>query len=88
MADYNIKWKRTALKEIEKIDKRFVSKVINAVEVLKSNPCPANSKKLIGFNNTHRLRVGDYRIIYNVIMDTVVIEIVHVKHRKDIYRNI
>jgi mRNA interferase RelE/StbE len=86
MASYKIEWKRTAEKELERIDKQYISKIVKAVEKLAIDSHPSNSKKLVGYKNIYRLRVGDYRVIYNIVEDKVIIEVIRVAHRKDVYK--
>ena len=83
---YNIKWKKSAVKELKRLNKDVLKKIIKTVEKLKHNPFPPQTRKLINSEHTYRLRVGDYRIIYTVHQSVIVIEIMRVRHRKDAYR--
>jgi mRNA interferase RelE/StbE len=53
---------------------------------LATNPLPEGVIKLKGSQITYRIRVGDYRVIYTVMADRLVVEIVRVRHRRDAYR--
>jgi len=86
MASYRIEWKYSASKEIRKLSKSAISRVLEAVAALAPNPYPAGCKKLQGSGHTYRIRTGDYRIVYTVFSDALIVEIVRVRHRKDIYR--
>jgi mRNA interferase RelE/StbE len=86
MASYKIEWKQSAIKELKKLQKKTISKIIQTIETLPDNPHPPGSRKLHGAEYTYRLRAGDYRIIYSVYSDIVTIEIVRIGHRKEIYR--
>ena len=66
-------------------DKKLLLRLIEAIEELKYNPFPANSKKLKE-NIGYRLRVSDYRILYTVDRIIQIIEVYKIGHRKDIYR--
>ncbi|WP_017293334.1 type II toxin-antitoxin system RelE family toxin [Geminocystis herdmanii] len=61
---YQIKWTNSAKKELKKLDKNIIPRLINAVEELAKNPYPQGVKKLVNSENNYRIRVGDYRIIY------------------------
>ena len=87
MALYNIEWKTSAKKELRKIDKKQILKIIEAVENLASNPHPANHKKLLGTEHNFRIRIGNYRVVYFLEDDKLLIEIIRVRHRKDAYTN-
>jgi mRNA interferase RelE/StbE len=86
MASYKIEWKRSATKELKKLPPEIIKKILQAVGSLAENPLPDGVKKLVGSHHTYRIREGAYRIIYNVLADVVVIEIIRVGHRKDVYR--
>ena len=58
MDTYQIEWKPSAIRELKKIDRKEVSRIINAVEALSVDPFPTGIKKLIGSERTYRLRVG------------------------------
>lgn len=87
MASYQIEWKNSARKELKKLPPEVIRKIIDAVESLADNPQPPNCRKLVGSERTWRIRVGDYRIIYNIFSSILIIEIVRVAHRKDAYRD-
>jgi mRNA interferase RelE/StbE len=86
MASYKIEWKQSAKKELKKLDKQIVPRILQAVENLADNPYSSGSKKLIGSDSIYRIRVGDYRIVYNIKSSVLVIEIIKVGHRREIYR--
>lgn len=66
-------------------DKKLLLRLVEAIEDLKYNPFPQNSKKLKE-NLGYRLRIGDYRILYIVDKVIRIIEIYTIGHRKDVYR--
>jgi len=87
MASYNLIWKNSAKKEIRKLEKKERLKILAAVEDLCLNPRQTQGvKKLVGSDHSFRLRVGNYRVIYELLDNILSIEIIKVKHRKDIYR--
>ena len=59
---------------------------MQAVEKLVTNPYPSGSKKLMGSESIYRIRVGDYRIIYNIQSSVLTIEVIKVGHRREVYR--
>ncbi len=73
------------LEKIYKIDKRLYSRLITAVETLKANPYQGKSLKG-RYLGDYSLRVGDYRIIYTVHKNTLVVYIIDLGHRREIYR--
>ena len=86
MASYTIEWKAPAEKDLRRIHTELVPKIVQAVESLGEDPFPAGHRKLVGGASSYRIRVGDYRIVYQVDQERRVVEIFHVRHRKDIYR--
>jgi len=85
MASYRIEWKRSAEKELRKLPAQAIARIVQAVGRLAENPRPPGSIKLVG-SDAYRIRVGDYRVIYIIFSDRLVIEIVKVGPRKDVYR--
>ena len=68
-----------------KSPKDAVARIWRAVEQLPDDPFPHGVRKLAGSDHMYHLREGDYRIIYSVVSMTLLIEIVKVGHRKDVY---
>jgi mRNA interferase RelE/StbE len=87
MASYQIEWKSSAEKELRKLPPEMIQRVFQKVELLAENPFPSGCRKVVGSEQTWRIRIGDYRVIYNVFSSVLVIEIVRVAHRKDVYQN-
>ncbi|MFQ5586771.1 MAG: type II toxin-antitoxin system RelE/ParE family toxin [Thermodesulfobacteriota bacterium] len=63
-----------------------MSKILEAVVSLSDNPFPPQYRKLHGAELIYRIRIGDYRVIYQVNTETKCIVIYHIRHRKDVYR--
>ena len=85
---YKIEWKQSAKKELKKLKKAVIPRIIKAVESLSINPYPTGSRKLQGSEHLYRVRLGDYRIVYSVENKILLIEIIRIGHRKDIYRKL
>ena len=83
---YKLAWKTSAEKELRRLPREVVARLLNVVDGLRANPFPPNSRKLMGAEKTYRIRVGDYRLVYTVDGGHLVIEVVAVGHRKDVYR--
>lgn len=83
---YEIRIKKPAAKNIAALPKEIKANVINHIFELADNPRPADCKKLKGKVNAWRIRVGDYRIIYSIFDDILIIEVLRVNHRKDAYK--
>jgi mRNA interferase RelE/StbE len=86
MAEYKVEWKRSAVKELEKLPRQAVPHIVEAVRNLTSDPFPFGTRKLAGSEQTYRIRVGVYRILYSVHVDIFIVEIIRVRHRKDVYK--
>ncbi len=81
-----VKWKKSTKKDLRKLPASVVDRVIAAVEALMDEPFPLGVEKLAGAEHAYRIRLGDYRIIYEVLVEAELIEIQRVRHRKDFYR--
>jgi mRNA interferase RelE/StbE len=83
---YRVEIKASAVKEIEALPRRDQRRVVSAIEALADDPRPAGARKLVGGDDAFRVRMGDYRIIYQVRDDVLIVYIVRVGHRRDVYR--
>ena len=86
MASYKIEWKNSAYKELQKLPRPMIAKISVAVLDLSNVPFPHGVKTLVGSEFRYRIRIGDYRVVYEVFENRLIIEIVRVRHRKDVYR--
>lgn len=86
MASYKIKFKNSAEKELGKLPQQIVPQIISSIQKLAENPFPHGVKKLKGTEKSYRIRVGDYRILYTVAKKILTIEVIRIRHRKDVYR--
>jgi mRNA interferase RelE/StbE len=59
-----IEWKRSALEELQKLPGPLISKIVSAVDNLSSNPFPQGVRKIVATEDTYRIRIGDYRVLY------------------------
>jgi mRNA interferase RelE/StbE len=88
MKVYRIVIARSAEKDFNSIPSHFIQRISKQIDALAFEPRPRGSKKLKGESNLWRVRIGDYRIVYYIFEDTIMIKIVGISHRKDIYRNL
>jgi len=83
---YSIHFKLSAEKSFAKLAKKEQLKIFKAIETLADNPRPHGVKKLKSKTPLYRIRVGDYRVIYTIEKDRVLISIVKIAHRRDVYK--
>jgi len=83
---FRIEWKKSTRKDLSKLPASTVERIIETVEDLEENPFPYGTEKLSGSQHAYRIRLGDYRIVYEVVPELKLIEIQRVRHRKDVYR--
>lgn len=86
MARYEVRFRKSVSKDLDPIPKRDVQRIIEAIDTLGDNPRPPQSRKLSG-PEKYRLRCGVYRILYEIQDDVLVVCVVKIGHRKDVYRN-
>ncbi len=87
MASYRVLIKASAAKEIEAVDpKKDRQRIVAAIRSLADNPRAPGCEKLAGEDDRYRIRVGRYRVIYSVGDGELVIVVVRVGHRKNVYR--
>jgi len=83
---YKVTVKKSAVKSITKLPKNVSNRLIPSIKQLAQDPRPKGSKKLQGAEDLWRIRVGDYRVIYAIEDTIMIVDVVQVAHRKDIYR--
>ena len=83
-----IEVKRSAAKALKKIPKSDQKRISKAIDNLSENLPNLDTTKMKGDNPFHKIRVGDYRIVYEIQDDILLILIIKIGHRKDIYRHL
>ena len=83
---YSIDFKPSVEKDLRRLPNTLVSRVMKRIENLGSEPFPRQAVKLSTTERLYRIRVGDYRIVYEVDVQTKLITIHYVRHRREVYR--
>jgi mRNA interferase RelE/StbE len=83
---YAIQFKPAALRQLEKLPQAARNRLGSKIEALRDDPFPAGCKKLSGLPDTWRVRVGDYRVIYQVHKTSLLVLVLTVGHRREVYR--
>ena len=86
MAKYKVELSNTAFKALKKIPTNDVNKILKIIHQFEKEPFPNGSIKLVGEDATYRVRIGDYRIIYEINNKILLILVLKIGHRKEIYR--
>ncbi len=86
MAVFDLQWRASTKKDLRGLPRTDVARIIDAVAKLADEPLPHGSQKLAASERTYRIRVGDYRIVYEFRREAKIVEIQRVRHRKDVYR--
>ena len=77
---------RSAEKDLPRLSSRVHDQVIDRIAALANNPRPIGSRKLAGTKHDWRIRVGDYRVIYEVADPIRVVRVYRIRHRREAYR--
>jgi mRNA interferase RelE/StbE len=85
MARFELRFKASVVRDLRGIPQADVRRILDRVETLRDEPRPAGSVKLSA-QERYRLRQGNYRILYTIADAEVVVEIVKVAHRREVYR--
>lgn len=83
---YSIVYKRSASEELLQLPVHTARKVKSAINSLSESPRPHNCKKLKGSLNEYRIRIGNYRVIYTIADTILIVTIIKIAHRKEVYR--
>jgi mRNA interferase RelE/StbE len=86
MDSLRIEFAKSATKDLRGIDRKWIPRIVAEIADLADDPRPAGCKKLVGSDHTYRIRIGDYRVIYEILDDVLVVLIVRIRHRRDVYR--
>ncbi len=86
MASFEIRWRTSTKKDLRRIPQEDITRILAAVAQLGQEPLPHGSEKLAGSDYTYRIRIGDYRVVYELPRSGGIVEIQRVRHRKDVYR--
>ena len=86
MNRYHVEIARRAIKSIAGLPRNQQRRIRAAIDLLADEPRPPNCVALTGEESVYRVRVGDYRILYEVIDERLVIHVIRVGHRREVYR--
>lgn len=85
MLKYPLDIKQSAQKELDALDDTLFTRIDRKILALADNPRPVGCKKLKGYKDQWRIRIGDYRVIYVIDNATKTVTVTHVAHRREVY---
>lgn len=85
---YTVELKKSAAKMLRKLPKSAQERIINRLSEIENSLPPLEETKLKGNNLFHKIRVGDYRIVYEIQNDVLIILVIKIGHRKDVYKRL
>ena len=83
---YEVEFTTSAAKEFRNLERTIQKRILKKVEPLSVNPRPSGSKKLVGSEDSYRIRIGDYRVVYEVNDGTLTVLVMRVRHRREVYQ--
>lgn len=83
---YQVLLERAAERDLRRLSADVHERVIDAIKGLAANPRPAGCRKLVGSKNDWRIRVGDYRVLYEIADTIRIVRVNRVRHRREVYR--
>ncbi len=83
---YSVLLSKSAQKQLRKIPPSIADLIEHKLLSLEENPRPPGCKKLMGEENGWRIRIGDYRVLYEIQDKVLIIHVVDIDHRKDVYK--
>ena len=86
MASYSISFRPSIRKDLRRLPRTLVPRIIERIEALADNPFSQQSVKLSGDEEAYRIRIGNYRVVYEVDTRARRITILYVRHRREVYR--
>ncbi len=88
MASYNVSFKPSVEKDLRSLPRSVVARIIEQIENLRTDPLPRQALKLSGAERLYRIRVGDYRILYEVDTKGKQVIVHYIRHRREAYRGL
>jgi mRNA interferase RelE/StbE len=85
MGSFEVLFKQSVAKDLRQVPKKDVARILKRIEALKSDPRPPGAEKLSG-RDKYRIRQGVYRILYEIQNEQLIVVVVKVGHRRDVYR--
>ena len=85
MPSYTVELKPSARKELEHLSNQIIGRITRRLEALTSNPRPPDCKKLKGGDKEWRVRVGDYRVVYTIDDQKLLVSVTRIRHRGEVY---
>lgn len=83
---YRVLLERAAEKDLTRLSSEVHARVIAAIQALAANPRPSGCRKLAGSKSDWRIRVGDYRVVYEIADEIRIVRVNRVRHRREVYR--
>ncbi len=83
---YEITYARSALKSLRKLDRTAAQRILKVIDALAYDPRPQGSLQLSGGDGELRIRVGDYRVVYDVRDEELIVLVLRLGHRREVYR--
>jgi len=83
---YEVLLERRAERDIKRLPKEVFDRIIPHLKALSENPKPSGCRKISGSRSDWRIRIGDYRVIYEVSEQEHAVKVMRIRHRKNVYR--
>ncbi|HYP08412.1 MAG TPA: type II toxin-antitoxin system RelE/ParE family toxin [Bryobacteraceae bacterium] len=86
---WKVEVSKSAVKSLRSINEPFKGKILKAIAQLAEDPLPFGNKRLVDVEPPmYRIRVGDYRIVYEVFTDEALVRVARIRHRSDVYKDL
>ena len=85
---YEISFRRRARKQLLEIPEPYRYRIAQRIDGFKTNPRPSGVEKIRGFEDHYRVRIGPYRVVYMTQDDKLIVEVIRIGARKDVYRKL
>lgn len=83
---YSVEFLQSAIRDLKQFEGKIRERIINSIATLENEPRPQGCKKLKGSRNRYRIRIGKFRVIYEIKDRIVTVYIITIAHRENVYR--
>ena len=85
MSSYRVALAASAEKELNRLTPKLIARVVKRIQALASNPRPPGCKTLVGGDREWRVRVGDWRMVYEIDDKAKIVDVTRIAHRREVY---
>ena len=85
---YELQFRPAAVRQVRKLPKDVLGRLRTAIEALRDQPRPPGAMKLAGTDDLWRIRIGDFRVVYAIADQALIVTVIRIANRREVYRGL